>query len=215
MRAARSLRLGHGKAERSSPCSTHQLETTMMETPDTSTPQGRRRVRTNARLGDALKQISNDTMRRRARQIWHASPESDAMRSIPTFWLSFEISGDGSHKRSKSDLDLYRKATRDLKIQAVDLATQNAVLLSRALGAEEWAARAERRNADLVKDIRALRRPSTFRGAPRPESELHQSCCHDLCSGSLPRHHEPIRRNHDANENRSDEAVWRTERIRH
>jgi hypothetical protein len=56
-----------------------------------------------------------------------------------------------------------RAAIDDMQIQVRQLATENAALLRRAVEAERLADRVDRRNADLTRQIDALRRPAVLR----------------------------------------------------
>jgi hypothetical protein len=61
--------------------------------------------------------------------------------------------------RKRSPETDWRAVAGELKQQVRTLATENAVLLKRALDAEQASARAERRRAKLEEELRALRGP--------------------------------------------------------
>jgi hypothetical protein len=64
---------------------------------------------------------------------------------------------------TKQRIAKHRAAVHDMQVQIRQLATENAGLLHRAVEAERLAERADRRSAQLTRQIEALRRPTVLR----------------------------------------------------
>lgn len=144
--------------------------------PDLSTPQGRRRANTDARLREALGALGNDpsaapTVAALARAAGvgrniiytHHTAVLDALRELQSLRA-------GSTETAATEADHARSALRGAEAKLVALATQNASLLKRAVEAEQRAERLERRNAQLVQELDRIRRPAPIRaGVETPD----------------------------------------------
>ncbi len=147
----------------------------MTSEPDLSTPQARRRARTDARLREALRAFANDpsiepTVAALARAAkvgrniiyTHHAGVLDALRKL-------QAQRAQATETTAGEADRIRTALRDAKSCNVALATHNASLLKRAVEAEQRAERLERRNAQLVQQLDRMRRPVPIRSS----AELH------------------------------------------
>lgn len=141
----------------------------MASEPDLSTPQGRRRAKTEARLREVLGAFANDPSTEvtvaalaRAAKVGrniiytHHAGVLDDLR---------ELQSRRAHvtERTAAEADRIRNALRDAEACNAALVTQNASLLNRANEAEQRAERLERRNAQLVQELDRLRRPIPIR----------------------------------------------------
>jgi len=143
---------------------------------DISTPQGRRRANTDARLREALGALENNpsaapTVAALARAAGvgrniiytHHAAVLTALREL-------QSRREGATERAATEADHARTALGDAEARIIALATQNAGLLKRAGEAEQRAERLERRNAQLVQELDRIRRPAPIRnGADAPD----------------------------------------------
>lgn len=136
---------------------------------DRSTPQGRRRANTDARLREALGALENNsstapTVAALARAAGvgrniiytHHAAVLSALREL-------QSRREGATETAATEADRARSALRDAEARNIALATHNAGLLKRAVEAEQRAERLERRNAQLVQELDRIRRPAPFR----------------------------------------------------
>jgi hypothetical protein len=142
---------------------------------DLSSPQARRRAKTDARLREALGTFANDptiapTVAALARAAGvgrniiytHHVGVLDALRALHS-------QRAGANETAAAQADRTRSALRDAEARNTALATHNASLLKRAVDAEQRAERLERRNAQLVQELDRIRRPVPI----RPSAEAH------------------------------------------
>lgn len=146
---------------------------------DPSTPQVRRRAKTNARLREALGLLAKDpsvapTVAGLAgaagvgRNIiyTHHADVLDALRQLQSL-------RGGAAETVAGEADRTRATLLDAIAKNIALATHNASLLKRAVEAEQRAERLERRNAQLVQELDRIRRPVPIRTnaeAPDPSA---------------------------------------------
>lgn len=146
---------------------------------DPSTPQVRRRAKTNARLREALGLLAKDpsvapTVAGLAgaagvgRNIiyTHHADVLDALRQLQSL-------REGAAETVAGEADRTRATLLDAIAKNIALATHNASLLKRAVEAEQRAERLERRNAQLVQELDRIRRPVPIRTnaeAPDPSA---------------------------------------------
>ena len=138
---------------------------------DLSTPQGRRRANTDARLREALGALVNNpsaapTVAALARAAGvgrniiysHHASVLDALREL-------QSRREGTAETAATEADRARSALREAEDRNIALATHNASLLKRAVEAEQRAERLERRNAQLVQELDRIRRPAPIRAS--------------------------------------------------
>ncbi|WCP16091.1 hypothetical protein sphantq_04587 (plasmid) [Sphingobium sp. AntQ-1] len=142
---------------------------------DPSSPQARRRAKTDARLREALAGLAGNptaaaTVAALARAggvgrnviYTHHAGVLDALREL-------QSKRAGANEMATGEADRARSALRDAEARNFALATHNASLLKRAVEAEQRAERLERRNAQLVQELDRIRRPVPI----RPSAEAH------------------------------------------
>lgn len=134
------------------------------------TPQARRWAKTDLRLKEKLAAMATDAnaklavaelarrtgVGRNVIYTHHASVLTELRR------LRSERAKD---VRAKGHGDRQNASVQQMHAKCVEAATQNAVLLRRALDAEARAERAEMRNAQLVKEVARLSKPHPIRDA--------------------------------------------------
>jgi len=146
---------------------------------DPSTPQARRRAKTDARLREALYVLAKDpsatlTVAGLARAAGvgrniiytHHSGVLGALREL-------QSQRKNATETAAGDADRTRATLREAEARNIALATHNASLLKRAVEAEQRAERLERRNAQLVQELDRIRRPVPIRAsaeAPAPSA---------------------------------------------
>ncbi len=144
-----------------------------------STPQARRRAKTDARLREALCVLAKDpsaapTVAGLARAAGvgrniiytHHSGVLEALREL-------QSQREGATEAVAGEADRTRSALRYAEARNIALATHNSGLLKRAIEAEQRAERLERRNAQLVQELDRIRRPVPIRTcaeAPDPSA---------------------------------------------
>ncbi|AMK20630.1 MULTISPECIES: hypothetical protein [Sphingomonadales] len=142
---------------------------------DLSSPQARRRAKTDARLREALAGLAGNpsaepTVAALARAAGvgrniiytHHAGVLDGLRAL-------QSQRAGANETTAREADRTRSALRDAEARSAALATHNASLLKRAVDAEQRAERLERRNAQLVQELDRIRRPIPI----RPSAEAH------------------------------------------
>ena len=140
-----------------------------------SSPQARRRAKTDARLREALAGLAGNpstepTVAALARAAGvgrniiytHHAGVLDALRAL-------QSQRAGASETAAGKADRTRSALRDAEARNTALATHNASLLKRAVDAEQRAERLERRNVQLVQELDRIRRPVPI----RPSTEAH------------------------------------------
>lgn len=138
---------------------------------DLSTPQGRRRANTDARLREALGALAINpsaapTVAALARAAGvgrniiytHHAAVLDALREL-------QSRREGATQTAADETTRVRSALREAEDRNIALATHNASLLKRAVEAEQRAERLERRNAQLVQELDRIRRPAPIRAS--------------------------------------------------
>jgi hypothetical protein len=133
------------------------------------TPQAKRRASTAARLREALHRLTQDASRRPT--IAALAREAGVGRNA-IYANHREILGElqraarpgrmAPEPERANPVEHERRLIVELKLQLRQFATQNAALLKRALDAEQRAERLDRRNAQLVREVDAVRRPAAL-----------------------------------------------------
>lgn len=146
---------------------------------DLSTPQARRREKTDGRLREALGVLAKNpsvapTVAGLARTAGvgrniiytHHADVLEALRKL-------QSQLEGATQKAVGEADRTHSALRHAEAVNTALATHNASLLKRAIEAEQRAERLERRNAQLVQELDRMRRPAPIRtsaDAPDPSA---------------------------------------------
>jgi hypothetical protein len=137
--------------------------------PDPVTPQAKRRASTAARLRAALHRLTQNTSHRptiaalaREAGIGRNAIYANHREILAELQRAARPRQAAPELESTNPVEQERCLIAELKHQLRQLATQNAALLKRALDAEQRAERLDRRNAQLVREVDAVRRPAAL-----------------------------------------------------